>query len=67
MSRRSVTTVTFSLRMRLPPGVTAKRARDFLRECLLAGHYAVDQQAPLKSLSPHEVIISVAKRETQYL
>lgn len=67
MSRRSVTTATFSLRMRLPPGVSPKRAQAFLKECLLAGHYAVDQKAPLKSLSPHEVIITLAKRETQYL
>ena len=70
MSRRQFTTATFSVKMRLPAGAKVEAARDFLKDAIavrkntLAEH---EPALPMASLEIHEVIITLTKRETQYL
>ena len=70
MSRRQFTTATFSVKMRLPAGAKVEAARAFLVAAI--ARYKGEMMdtypgLPMSSLEIHEVIITLAKRETQYL
>lgn len=67
MSRRSVTTVTFKVRLRLPPGVAVKQAKLFLESAIREEPKRLSLQDPLAALSLPEVFILLDKRETVYL
>lgn len=67
MSRRSITTVTFRVKMRLPPGATIPQAQAFIRAGIEGAKRGMPPQDPLASLDMHEVTIALEKRETAYL
>lgn len=70
MSKRSRTTLTFSVRMPLPPGATAAQAQRYTE---LAVKTYIDYMAganiikEMKGLQSAEVLIKIINRETVYL
>lgn len=67
MSRRSSTTIYAQVRLRLPPGVTAKATTEFLTQAVEEGVRTLSSDNPLKSLATKEILIKITKRETTYL
>ncbi len=67
MSRRSITTVTFRVKMRLPPGAKIPDAQAFIRAGLEYAYSNWDHKLPMASLQVAEVTIALEKRETSYL
>lgn len=69
MSKRSRTTLTFSVRMPLPPGATQAQAREYTEEAIknyahIAGTAITDS---MRSIQSAEVLIKIINRETIYL
>ena len=67
MTRRSVTTVTFRVKMRLPPGVKANEAKDFLDIAIQCHRDSFAKTQPIAALDINEVIITIGERKTVYL
>lgn len=58
MTQRARTTLTLSVRLPLPPGMTQAKLLERIEELI---------RADTRVLSVNEVIIKIAKRETHYL
>lgn len=67
MSKRSRTTLTFSVRMPLPPGATAKDALAYVHSAITSWKGGMDPAEPITSLQSNEVLIKIINRETVYL
>ena len=67
MSKRSITTVRFSVKLRLPPGATIKAAKEFLQKALLNQKRVTSSKEPLGSLSLEEITVALLQKETVYL
>jgi len=66
MSKKSSTTLTLSVRLRLPPGAKRQDAIDFLKDAMQGNKAALMQAAPMKPLELNEVIIKVLNSSTTY-
>jgi hypothetical protein len=67
MSKRSVTSVTFEISFRLPPGANVAYTKAFLYDAIGSKKSHTPSGVPLASLSMDSVNVKLAKRETVYL
>jgi len=66
MSKKSSTTLTLSVRLRLPPGAKRQDAIDFLREAMVERRAGLLTARPMASIEMNEVIIKVLNSSTTY-
>jgi len=66
MTRRSVTTLTVSVALRIPPGSNAKEVLGYITSALRANK-PLTLNAPLASLDTDSMIVKIINRETTYL
>jgi hypothetical protein len=70
MTRKSVTTLTLSVRMRLPPGATQSQAKEFLENAIedrVKHEAAYTPALPIASLATQEIVIKTIAKTTAYL
>lgn len=67
MSKRSRTTLTFSVQMPLPPGATAKDAMAYVHNALTDYKGGMDPAEPMMSMQANELQVKIINRETVYL
>lgn len=67
MSRRSATTLTIQLRLRVPPGSNAAQLVDYITRALRAHKTSGIFTGPISAIDLDSMQIKVAKRETVYL
>lgn len=67
MSRRSVTTATITVQLRLPPGAKVPDAITFITNAVARQKASLDHDAKMASLDLHSVRVTLVKRETAYL
>lgn len=67
MSRRSATTLTIELRLRLPPGSNTAEILDYVRAAVGNWKGGSDPVLPISSLDTNEMIVKLKKKETVYL
>ncbi len=67
MTRRSVTTVTFRVKMRLPPGVSVETAKRYVHDAVGSWKGQLSDQSPLAAVDRNELIVTIGERKTVYL
>jgi len=67
MTRRSSTTLTISIQLRIPAGSNAKQVLGFIHDALSEHKTRVNQQAPISAIALNSAVLRVTKRETVYL
>jgi len=67
MTRRSATSLSFQIRLRLPPGGTTKQALEFIMSALCEHKARMNQQAPLAALDTDSIVVKLQERKTTYL
>lgn len=77
MTRRSATTLTIQLTLRIPPGSNAGQVLDFIKRALLnhkervnafdPGSFETVPKPPISAIDLDSLAMKLAKRETTYL
>lgn len=66
MSRRSVTTITLQVRLRIPPGSNTAEVTEYIRNAIKNSVFP-DPATPLSALDTNSMIVKLEKKETTYL
>jgi hypothetical protein len=67
MSRRLVTTITVSVRLRIPPGSNAKQVLAYIGNALALHKEGGDKKQPINSIDTDSMAVKLVSRETTYL
>jgi len=67
MSRRSFTTLTFKVRLRMPQGSSIPKMQAFIRAAIVNERDLVADTDPLHGLALQELTIKLDGKETTYL
>ncbi len=67
MSRRSATTLSIEVRLRVPPGSNAAAVLEFMKIAINRLKDSKELAEPLASLDTDSMVVRVLKKETVYL
>ena len=66
MSRRSTTTISIQVRLRIPPGSNTAEVIEYVRNAIKNSVFP-NPATPLSSLDTNSMIVKLEKKETVYL